>query len=733
MLTVFIAEQQHITAIKQDNRLFFEPFLQDRNIVFCEWNPKGQTLKESVPGLYDAVGRTKEWRAVILHSCEDEGKKRQNPFDEVEHKALQSLECPSTKPVGENTDWLKWADEWKTYYDELLKAKETVFRSAMNLPLTKLSTWLSFCPADYVLNDVAEKKDEFDWALEQLEQDGQKPEEKGQESGEETEKPDEADQKEKEQVEELKKRIIKPNVYLESLERAEYKEEIRLKENIRREFIQNWVLNIARPSAVYCISERITENKFFDPENYWHNHVTDVYSEFADRNMYLDKQRFLVYDVLPENHRDYRNDRIRFYYTVMVFATNQVPGSAILARRLYALELDYDETPLYIMASSYDKKLAGTSEIIGNEIDKIRSEIPGELTDKEAEALFLQPTSVDVSLDKSCNPEAVQVRQYIGLSSNCPLIESEEWEKESSRSKKELQYIIKQQNRSVKKGIERLDLMSEITGVNVERLTAFQVDDIREYTENSEDEMIKNAPEYISDPEEYTKSIRRKSEEVKKVMRTRMKKGTTILLGVVALLLYLICFSPLIFNNSATADTVVVAIIIIGALLGLIALVMIITLFFLRKEVKNSIRNYNNEAQSLLNRIYKVLDSFSKFFSSICNVRRGNATLFYASNNVDDYTKSIRIRKKHQMDIHKQRETLKEHYADYILGKAYQDETMIIPYEYDFGLRAEYEYPAPFLAGDTRLVDFLERGNKVTVPSSFVKEISLRMEEIYDR
>ena len=57
---------------------------------------------------------------------------------------------------------------------------------------------------------------------------------------------------------------------------------------------------------------------------------------------------------------------------------------------------------------------------------------------------------------------------------------------------------------------------------------------------------------------------------------------------------------------------------------------------------------------------------------------------------------------------------------------------MARPYDYDFGQRKEYPYPAPFLAGDSRQIEFLGGGNFVTVPSSYIKSISVKMEGIYE-
>ena len=67
------------------------------------------------------------------------------------------------------------------------------------------------------------------------------------------------------------------------------------------------------------------------------------------------------------------------------------------------------------------------------------------------------------------------------------------------------------------------------------------------------------------------------------------------------------------------------------------------------------------------------------------------------------------------------------------MDNSYCEETMSRPYEYDFGMKVEYEYPAPFLAGDSRQVEFLVPGNYVTVPSSYVTRLLIREEEIYDR
>ena len=697
MFTVLIAEQQHIDAIQQKNSLFFEPFLGNKELAFCAWNPEGQTLREAVPGLCDAVGRRTQWRVVLIHNGTEAQCRQQNPFDLIDGSPLLALERPAPQPT-DGEAWDQWEARWEAYYRDLTPLKEALFRRALALPLQRLANWLCFRPADYVLEDVAERKDVDDWAKEVL--------------------GDEA---------------LKPGARLEAMERSQYRLELRMKEQLRRGAVEGHSLDIAYPSEFHCISPRITENGFFHPETYWNIRLDLEYSTFADRNMYYDRMRFMVFDILPKTHANYRSDQIRFLFAAMVFATNPTPGSAMQARRLYLLESENDDRPLCVLASSFEKKLTSTFDVIGTEIDKIRSEIPGELTDREAEALFCSPADVPVTLDKSCDTEALTVDTVFGLSSDCPEEESGVWRAGYAAAEKSLAYIVRQQSRSVRRSVEKVPSLSEVDSAQISRLTAFQMEDVRDYTEAAEDDMVASIPPDPSDLPRYRKPMEEQAAKVKRVLERRMRRKTTILMALLCLGLYLICFLPMLLNNAGSSSTVSTAIILIGATLGLIALILLITLFFLRVPLKSAVRDFNNQMTANLNDIRSSMQRFSHYLSAVCNARRGHAVLNYAEKNPDEYTRSIRIRRRHQEDIRRKRAYLLEGYRDFIFDRGCYDEAMIQPYDYDFSLKTEYAYPAPFLAGDFRQIEFLESGNFITVPSSYVTRMSVRMEGLYDK
>lgn len=699
MFTVLIAEKEHIDAIREENKLFFEPFLENKELAFCYWNPEGQCLEDAVPGLQDVVGRTKLWRAVIINKTEAEHLKQQNPFDVVSCKNLNDLTQPPQQ-LAEGADRKEWESAWKKYFDDVAAVKENIYRDALNNPLQKLTTWLCFRPVDFVLQDVKERQDVHEWAMAQIARE--------------------------------EKDEVKPSQFLEMMEREYSKKELRTKELLRREFVEEKYLYIHYPTEVHCISRRTAESSFFNPGTFWESRQESDYSAFADRNMYFDKMRFMVFDLLPKEHRNFRNDYIRFLASLLIFLTNPVPSSAMQARRLYQLEAETDDAPLCTMVTSYDRKLAATAEVIEGQMEKIRSEIPGELTDKAAAALFCTPKDVPVVLDESCDPEKVLTEADYGLFFDMPENEFHKWNREQQKSEKALNYIAKQQIRSIRKSVSQSHLASDVSDVNISRLTPLQIDDIREYTNNAEDEMVDAIPPDMTDISRYTKRLQKESENVKGVVSQRMTMKTTFALAGICLGLFLVCFLPFLFSNNSTPKSVLTAVLLSCAMLGVLAVVMFVTLLLLRMSVCNAVRGYNETAREILNEIQSTMKRFSKYLSAFSNVRRGHAVQNYASENLDVYTKSLRIRKRHQEDIRKRRAYLAEQYGDYLAGSAFCDETMSRPYEYDFDQRTEYSYPAPFLAGDSRQIEFLSSGNFVTVPSSYVTRILVRMEGIYE-
>lgn len=696
LFTVLIAEKPYIDAIRLENKMFFEPFLENKELAFCYWNPGGQNLMDSVPELIDTVGRKKEWKAIIIHNCTDEQAKQKNPFDIVDYSELKELKQPSQNPDSDQ-NWDEWEEQWRSYYNLLISKKEAIYKNSFDLPLQRLATWLSFKPEDYILNDVGEKNDIHEWAVNELAQ------------GE-----------------------INPLGRLEKLEREQYRAELKMKEVLRREFVGDSYLGIAYPKEIYCVSKRTSDIGFFNPDTYWNTRSKNEYSEFCDRNMYFDKMRFLVFDLLPQTHKDFRCDKIRFLSTLMVFASNTVPSSSMEARRLYVLECENDDTPLFTLTTSYDKKLANTYEVIENEIERIYSEIPGELTDKAAETLFCTPMNVDVSLDDSCDFDALYPDDDFDLVATSPDSEISSWKQTVKEVDKSYANIIRQQRRAVKKGIDKLNISCALSRTNVSRLTPFQLDDIKDYTDNAENEMVVSLPPDLAKASKYEEIMQQKADNVKSILEKRMSKLSAMVVSATIIVLTLLLCAPFFVANLTTSDTIATSLGLIGVILLVVVIALLVTLVVLKFPLSEAVRDFENTMRGIVDEIKDGMRKFSKYLGLASNVRRGYKVKSYAEKNLDEYTQSIRIRRKHQEDIRKKRAQLDEMYCDFIGDGKYCENSMIQPYEYDFDKKVEYEYAAPFLAGFSRIIDFLGKGNHVEVPSGYITGVSVRMEEIYD-
>ena len=695
MFTVLIAEKEHIDAIKKKNSLFFEPFLESKTLAFCYWNTKGQTLEESVPDLLDVVGRKNDWRAVIINNSSEEIAKTRNPFDSVDHSVIDSLKEPDRQPM-ENETFEHWKSSWENYYSNLSKEKEITFRNAIEKPLQKLSTWLCFNADNVIVGNGVDNQDAHDWAMDKLGRDE-----------------------------------MNPGFTLELLERNQYKKELSIKYEIRRSFMGNNHLNVSYPSEVYCISSRTDESNHFDPDVYWNTHQDSQYSAFTDYNMYFDRMRFLVFDISPPTHRNYRSEYIRFLATVLIFSSNRVPVGALQARRLYKLETDSDDTPLCTLATSYDRKLANTYEVIGNEMEKIRSEIPRQLTDKEAEGEFCTPLEIQVLLGDIYDSERLYASKDYGLFFDTPEDEFHKWSSDYYQSKKIMADIVRQQARSIRKSASQMHFASIVSEENISRLTQYQIDEIKDYANDEEDRMVASMPPNPLDMTIVSERLDKGSEEIRKIVNHRMTKKTAILLAIICLGLFLLCFFPFLFSNNGTKDTVIAAIVLCVASTAILALVLLVSLIIMRMNLVNAIKNYNNLVHELIADLQASLKMFSSYLSASCNTIRSHTVLNCSRSNIDSYMKGLIIRKKHQDDIRQIRALLEENYRDYLLNGDYVDDTMARPYEYDFDQKVKYSYPAPFLAGDSRRIEFISNGNMVTVPSSFITRIIVRMEELY--
>lgn len=727
MYTVIIAEKKHFDAIER-NKLYFKPFLDrlNKEFAFCEWNPEGETLYECVPALIKTVGRHKTWRAVILK--DDSFSLSKNPFDAINYQRIEECESKNRFPHPlEDTDDAEYAssaeqdnqaatsemfESWKQECNDRIKAmlscKEEIFREALKLPFQRLVTCFCYIPDDLPDKSVSKKDD----------------------------------------IKDFVDQLLDPTNYekhLSDLEHFYHLEQDRLKDSLRRECVEEMLpgdrvsrrkgsMGIVLPSEVFCFAERTTETGFFDARIYWENHTGFEYSDFVGRNMYFDKMRFIASDVLPSTHQDYRYDQIRFLYNFLLFSLNEVPSGTVLPRRLYCLESENNEKSLNFVATTYINKLNNTIELVNGQIEKIKSDIPKELTDSDSEKLFCANITVPVSFNEDFSEEGlfVDVKDY-GYFSDSSGDDTSNWLRQTKTTQEAVEKLVKQPRRALKKATEKLDRECDVDCNMIRAMNSFQMDDVRDHTEAKTDEMVSMEITNIFDLSHYREEIQKESENVLSVIKRRMKKKTTLVLGFICILLFFVSFLPLIFTNRANIDTVSTAFFFAALSVLILTVVLVITVIIMRLPLGNALKDFNDKAKDIDNDVRNAVKKYSDYLSCVANVRRGHKVLTFSENNIDIYDRGIRARIKHRKDMERVRAFVIDNYGDFISDDIQPDNPATIPYNYDFGTeKREYDYYPPYLPNDSVFIDYLTPGNKIELSSDFVSKITVRMEEIYD-
>ena len=691
MFTVVIAEKEHLDAIKE-NHLFLEPFLKSREIAFCEWRPDETEFSEMVPTLEQTVSRVENWRAIVIAT--DEGLYQKNPFDLVEYKPpapkIKFDYAPMDEPesdevtgkalkvdlddVTESTSNLL-NEKLVAYLGKQRKAKFAAFEQAKEKPLTRLMTFLCEEPMVSSGRNHADEDPEFE----------------------------------------------------------EYLEENRKKHEIREQIRGTQQVECSLPLQIFCIARRTYKNPEYDIPVSWSSHGELQYSKFYDQNLYFDRMRYFVFDLLPKHHRNYTFDYIRFLYAVLILAGHEVPQGAIQKERVYLLCCENDEDALDKMLSAYESKLSATASELEYMIDdRVRKE-KERLSDREANLLFGTNIPIPVIIDKEIDAKGIYAnpREY-HLSEDRPIEEEWVWKEQFQASKKTMRKLLKQPRRALKKASGDLHRLKDADVSRAMMLNEFQLEDVQERTDNEELMMVETDPMNLTDTSQYEKKIEKQDSEIKEEISGRMKKRTILLLSLFTLLLYLGGCVPLFLRNVKGERTLVGSAALILTCFGLMFVLLLAALFIYRKAMRRKIESYNEVMREFDADLNNALTQYSHYLSHAGNVLRGYSVLNYRENTEDTSTTEVRLLRKYVMDLKKTKAEVDDVFGKYITGKYDTTGRGSSTYEYDYLRGTDYEFPLPYTTADRTVITYIETGSRAEVPVRFVKSLTARREELYD-
>jgi len=697
LFTVIIAQEDYVQKV-QHYELFLKPFLESEDVKFCKWNTEGRRLAEMTPELSGIVGRRKEWRAVII--CDEEGLTKQNPFDLVDLKlepftgkkrgdgrpgedgkegaeGEEEMTSDQIVDLERNLDYI-YSDEYKAYLEQEHLKKLEAYDRAAEKSLTRLVTF--FCNGPTVTkgttSSMAEKDSDY-------------------------------------------RRYVNESLH---------------KQKLRQQILGDEVMEIAQPKEVLCIAKRTHECDECEYDTVWSVHTEAEYSRFHDRNMYFDKMRYLVFDILPKEQRDYSFDYIRFLYATILLATNTIPNGCLSAERVYSLECENDEHALRILLQTYDAKLDATKEMLQQKIREIRQKKPLTLTDTEAAQLFNTRVEQTVVLDGAVKSEDLYAKpQLIGLANGCSRNEEVVWEEEYSRSRQTLSKMLKHTRRALKRATTAAQSQKDVPLGNVLMLNEFQKEDVQDFVDAQEMEMLRVETIDLYNEAAMSEEMEAADREVKAKIQTRMFRGTTLAVGGVACLAFLLGFFTVFlkdgkfnFFNIGTTLTL------LGVLLGAFAVGAVITLFFLRSGLTGKFREYNDVVHGVDVQLHAAMGKYTKYLTHACNMRRGYGVLNAVHENINPDVQQVTLYMKHIADMERAKDENKDVFGQFMVGNKEVRREDAEPYTWNFDKAEDYQYPLPYTEGTVRRITFVQPGVEAVVPVDFVKKIVVRREELYE-
>ena len=600
------------------------PLLGKNNVVFCPWDTDKTALSDSVPDLYNAVASKGEWRCIII--CDEEGISKKNPYDLVEFQ-------------GVSKDF-KGSEEERL--EAVRHAKFAAFEQAKDKPLAKLAAHLCRFP-------LIDEGIRFPEVLLFSDAEAERLREAAQKEGSGID------------VDDI------PDNRIEDLGMNEYQLEIQKKIELYSQMHDKADDDILPPSEIICIAQRCEKPSTYNIRTSWSTHIIEQYSRFYDWNLYFDKMRYLVFDMLPKSHNNYLKDYVRFLCSVLIIANNEVPGSVLKANRVYRLDCETDDAALKKSVVLYDRKLQATDERLEKEIYKIEHEEKAHLSDEDAKSMFCHAVNIPVNVVNRFDTQTLYADgKGFGLAKDCPGNEENRWEALYRGSIKALSTYLKLPRRALKHSRNDFRLVNDVDTDRVKDLNAFQKEDVEEFISDSEIAMVSVETPDIYDSKRYEKELSEASSNVEKTIRKRMNKAGAIGLGAVSIIVFLLSFLPMVIQNRGGFGSVSLAVIITLVSFGLMVVAGLICLFVFRHRLISSIGEYNSVMHGVDLDIDEGMQKYSDYLTLACGVMRGYSVVNYDNEHEDNSTMMSRIRTKHRHDIAKLRAEFRDMYGEYL-------------------------------------------------------------------
>ena len=738
MLTVVIAEKQFIDLYERLH-VFVKPLMREE-IVFCEWNREGSNLMDMLPDIYDIVKHQTQWRAVIV----DEDRLSQvNPFDKTQY--VDQVKLPRRKAPWE---------QLRQRQEQRLAA----YDAAAKEPLTRLTTGLCGIPAfQYVIEDadvyqalLSGEKPLYAYMLERQLQ--------------ELNCKETVQRLRQYQYEELG-RLIGPesvDALIDAVGRSdagaileivsaeditsvqrllgmgdptytdpEYNESL-VESTYRRDLLkQIWTdfeFKDTLPTDVVCVAPRC-----FDYDRYiqgvnWTDPDELNYSHFSEFNLFHDKLKYFVFDMVPQDNKKYQTDQLRMVSFLLILAANPVPDGCCAPHRVYRADIAIDSQSVKHVFSEYVSRLNATSLMIREISRSLDQERDIRLDNKTARELFESDINVPVEITEFSHADLMADGSKSGLTRTCPKEETSVWADQFKGIKKQFIRYMREPQRALKAAIaNEFRPQNRIDDERVHQISENQREDVQYKLLEEEQKMVSIQTPALFDVDGYSEAMNSSATDLGETIRRRLSKSAALLAGGLAIAGYFLGFLPLLLSNLKTAKSLTASIVTIVIGLSVLIAISLGVLFWYRHTTKQKYRQFNRTMDGICYDVEAGLSVFANYLSHACNMMREASVLRTFDSIID--------RKQRILAFHGARveATIQEaaQFFTHFIDSENVEITEADPYDYDFTVLKEYDYPIPY-SDISHAIEYMQEGQTAEIGADYIVAIEVDRVEIYD-
>lgn len=676
MFNVIICDQHIIDDCCDKFNMLLEPLMNSEYFAFCKWDKTGDSPETILPGLNELVEAKTEWRAFVVadkYIMGTEAINRINPYDYSGFKRSEYK--------------LNTIDSIKKYRIDKTKAYD---KSTLN-PLALLLNIL--CETTTRSLTIDEELYELSQSL----------------------------------PEDYFEQLHEKGINADSIEfDLSYNKRI---EFINKIFNENMSIE-TRPSQVICIAER---NKIFDEEilsKFWTDRKEMDYSDFADSNLYPDKPRYILFET--QYHRGERNkiDYINFLVMLLSYARFGFPLEAARPGRVYRAVYQNNKELISRVFGRYESSLLSTRRYLEKKIHVIESKPKKQLRDSEAEKMYTTDASINVKAKMRTTEDGLKAEHNIGLAQDCPIEEYPYWERQILSIKKQFVKYLREPQRAVKRAVDTdFREVNSLENDSFKDFDEYQIDDVIYRLNDEEKEMLDIDTSNLYNTKEFDSQIDEADKEIKKGIRSRMRRFTAVVSGAFILGVFLLCFIPMFFSNRHSVGSLTVSSIIAATSVGCLAAVGLCCLFLLRRRLVNRFKHFNYVMSGIISSVNQSMQNYSKYLMHLSNVMRAYSVINFIKEGKSAETKRLQIFRRHISDIQKHYNECEKTFGQYIEDP---DRKSPAPaFVYDFEEDKRFDYPIPYEIGLSK-IKLSASDNIIDTPVSIISEITLVREELYD-